>query len=225
MTPHLWPHQYHQHRGLVPGDTSQKAYLPSSCQSSNPSLITTVPQQQIMRTVIASSASPCIPLQAILRICGYSLWATYCRNCLLHRNHCSNGFDVQRNLRNPSNRHQDPSRNSQDPCQWSGPTRFTLVIPGASPAPPEHLTDLPKVQTPEKPQEPFQPPPGPLTELSGPMPMVRSNQVPNVNNSHKYYVLDQPLVIIYIHSLWERDYVIYDVSHNKINKSIKITQS
>ena len=78
---------------------------------------------------------------------------------------------------------------------------------------------------PEEPQEPFQPPPGLLTELSGPMPMVRSNQVPNVNNSHKYYVLDQPLVIIYIHSLWERDYVIYDVSHNKINKSIKITQS
>ena len=30
---------------------------------------------------------------------------------------------------------------------------------------------------PEEPQEPFQPPPGPLTELSGPMPMVRSNQV------------------------------------------------
>ena len=30
---------------------------------------------------------------------------------------------VQRNLRNASNRHQDPSRDSQDPWQWSGTTR------------------------------------------------------------------------------------------------------
>merc|ERR1712055_383520 len=42
---------------------------------------------------------------------------------------------VQRNLRNASKRHQDPSRDCQDPWQWSGTTRFTLVIPGASGAP------------------------------------------------------------------------------------------
>ena len=30
---------------------------------------------------------------------------------------------VQRNLRNASKRHQDPSRDSQDPWQWSGTTR------------------------------------------------------------------------------------------------------
>merc|ERR1712055_857196 len=42
---------------------------------------------------------------------------------------------VQRNLRNPSNPYQDPSRDCQDPWQWSGTTRFTLVIPGASGAP------------------------------------------------------------------------------------------
>ena len=43
--------------------------------------------------------------------------------------------ELQRNLRNTSNRHQDPSRDCQDPRQWSGTTRFTLVIPGASGAP------------------------------------------------------------------------------------------
>ena len=43
--------------------------------------------------------------------------------------------ELQRNLRNASNRHQDPSRDCQDPWQWSGTTRFTLVIPGASGAP------------------------------------------------------------------------------------------
>ena len=38
---------------------------------------------------------------------------------------------VQGNLRNAPNRHQDPSWDSQDPWQWSGPTRFILVAPGA----------------------------------------------------------------------------------------------
>ena len=32
-------------------------------------------------------------------------------------------------------RHQDPSRDCQDPWQWSGTTRFILVIPGAIGAP------------------------------------------------------------------------------------------
>merc|ERR1712055_1193545 len=55
---------------------------------------------------------------------------------------------VQRNLRNAPNRHQDPSSDCQDPWQWSGTTRFTLVIPGASGAPHGSLRSLRPPSTP-----------------------------------------------------------------------------